>query len=65
MEDTIDRTCTSKVYKKDSKDDVCGETLLVIVSDDKKTYTYICPTCDALELMPKKMRERIKEQWEI
>jgi len=36
--------------------------LLLIMTTDGKEGPWICPDCDSLELLPKKMRERILEQ---
>ena len=59
------RLCTSKKFKKGQKAKECGTELLILESTDGDHDTFICPDCDALELMPKSMRERIKEQWEV
>ncbi len=67
MDEVINRTCTSKIFSRDKseKDHPCGEELVVLVSVDGEIRAYLCPTCDALENLPKSMRERIKEQWEV
>ena len=65
MDEVINRTCTSKIYSKNKKDEKCGEELLVLMSIDGGTHAFLCPTCDAIENLPKNMRERIKEQWEL
>ena len=54
------KLCTSEKFKKDGK--LCGVPLLLIMTIDGKEGAYICPDCDALEHLPKSMRERIFEQ---
>jgi len=56
------RKCTSKTYKKGEQSTECGMDLLLIMTTDGKEGPWICPDCDSLELLPKKMRERILEQ---
>lgn len=65
VKDLAPLLCTSKFYKKNKPAKECGVELLILISEDGETVAYICPECDALELMPKNMRERIKEQWEM
>ena len=59
------KICTSiKKFarKNDEPNELCGTALLLVMKTDGKEGPYICPDCDGLELMPKKMRERIFEQ---
>ncbi len=56
------RKCTSKTYKKGEKSEECGTPLLLIMTTDGQEGPWICPECDSLEYLPKKMRERILEQ---
>lgn len=56
------KKCTSKTFKKGEKASECGQPLLIILSNNRKDLTYICPDCDGLEWMPKALRERIVEQ---
>lgn len=56
------KKCTSKTFKKGDKADECGQPLLIILSNNRKNLTYICPDCDGLEHMPRETRERIVEQ---
>jgi hypothetical protein len=57
------KRCTSKTFnKKGEKAEECGQPLLIILSNNRKDLTYICPECDGLERMPRETRERIVEQ---
>lgn len=56
------KTCTSKIFKKDKQAIECGTPLLIIMTTDGQEGAFICPDCDSLEHLPKKMRERIFEQ---
>ncbi len=57
------KRCTSKMFaKKGEEEKECGIPLLLIMTTDGKPGAHICPDCDGLEYLPKKMRERIFEQ---
>jgi hypothetical protein len=56
------RKCTSKTYKKGEQSVECGIELLMVMGTDGTEGAWICPDCDGLEFLPKKMRERILEQ---
>ena len=56
------KLCTSKTFKKGDAKTECGMELLMVMTTDGKEGAWICPDCDALEMLPKSMRERILEQ---
>ena len=65
LEDKKFKTCTSiKKFRRNPQEEneLCGTTLLQVMTTDGKEGPWICPDCDSLEHMPKKMRERIFEQ---
>ena len=56
------KKCTSKTFKRGDKGTECGIELLQVMTTDGKQGPWICPECDGLDKLPKKMRERIFEQ---